>query len=129
LISSGRAEGGAGFLDASADGSDAFFLTDGSLVSFDPAFFDVYDARVGGGSPDGEPTIPCFGDACQPLPPEPEDPGTGTRRQKPSGNLTALASKALHCKKGEVKKRGKCVKKKTRHPKPKKTNHKTGGHK
>jgi hypothetical protein len=130
LISSGRAEGGAGFLDASADGSDAFFLTDGSLVSSDPAERDVYDARVNGGSAGLAPAIPCFGDACQALPPEPEDPGTGTRRSKPSGNLTALASKALHCKKGQVKKLGKCVKKKTRHPKSKKTDHKkSGGHK
>ena len=36
LISSGRAEGGATFVDASADGSDAFFLTDASLVPADP---------------------------------------------------------------------------------------------
>jgi hypothetical protein len=117
LISSGRAEGGASFLDASEDGSDAFFLTDGSLVAADPAGFDVYDARAGGGSPELASAIPCFGDACQPLPPEPADPGTGTRRQKPSGNLSALSVKALHCKKGEVKKRGKCVKRKTRHKK------------
>ena len=31
--------------------------------------------------------IPCFGDACQPLPPEPEDPTPGTLRSKASGNL------------------------------------------
>ncbi len=130
LISSGRAEGGASFLDASADGSDAFFLTDGSLVPADPAERDVYDARVGGGSPGADPAIPCFGDACQALPPAPEDPATGTRRSKPSGNLTTLVTKALHCKKGQVKKLGKCVKKKTRHKKPKKTaKNKTGGHK
>jgi hypothetical protein len=117
LISSGRAEGGASFLDASEDGSDAFFLTDGSLVASDPADFDVYDARVGGGSVGLAPAIPCFGDACQPLPPEPEDPTPGTRRQKPSGNPPPLLVKALHCKKGQVKKRGKCVKKKTRQKK------------
>ena len=86
LISSGRAEGGATFLDASDDGSDAFFLTDGSLVPSDPAPIDVYDARVGGGFPSPRP-IPCFGDACQPLPPEPEDPTPGTLRSQPSGNL------------------------------------------
>jgi hypothetical protein len=117
LISSGRAEGGASFLDASASGDDAFFLTDGSLVASDPAGRDVYDARVGGGSADAGPAIPCFGDACQALPPEPLDPATGTRRSKPSGNLAPLSTKALHCKKGEVKKRGKCVKRKTRHKK------------
>ena len=36
LISSGRAAGGATFVDASADGSDVFFLTDGSLVGSRP---------------------------------------------------------------------------------------------
>jgi hypothetical protein len=117
LISSGRAEGGASFLDASASGADAFFLTDGSLVPGDTGVTDVYDARIGGGSPGTDPAIPCFGDACQALPPQPADPATGTRRQKPSGNLSALVVKALHCKKGEVKKRGKCVKKKTHHKK------------
>jgi hypothetical protein len=72
LISSGRAEGGASFLDASADASDAFFLTDGSLVPGDTGVTDVYDARVGGGAPGTGPAIACFGDACQPLPPEPD---------------------------------------------------------
>lgn len=86
LISSGRAEGGASFLDASADGSDAFFLTDGSLVPSDPGSFDVYDARVGGGFPVPPTPIPCLGDACQPLPPEPEDPTPGTLRSRPEGN-------------------------------------------
>jgi len=117
LISSGRAEGGASFLDASADGSDAFFLTDGSLVPSDPGVVDVYDARVNGGYPTADPAIPCFGDACQPLPPEPEDPATGTRRAKASGNQAPVTAKALTCKKGQVKKLGKCVKKKTHHKK------------
>jgi hypothetical protein len=130
LISSGRAEGGASFLDASADGSDAFFLTDGSLVSSDTGVVDVYDARVDGGFPESTPVIPCFGDACQPLPPEPGNPAPGTLRSKASGNETPLSSKSLHCKKGEVKKQGRCVKKKTRHKKPGKAQHKKpGGHK
>ena len=57
--------------------------------------------------------IPCFGDACQPLPPEPEDPTPGTLRSKKSGNLPPPApKKPLKCKKGQVKRFGKCVKKK-----------------
>ena len=121
LISSGRAEGGAAFLDASADGSDVFFLTDGSLVPSDTGAFDLYDARVGGGSPASGAAIPCFGDACQPLPPEPQYPKLSTERSKPSGNEVPIQAKALHCKKGFVKKRGKCVKRKhRRHHKPKK---------
>lgn len=78
LISSGKGPDGAEFVDASADGADAYFLTDESLVSEDPGSTDLYDARIGGGFPEPPPPIPCFGDACQPLPPEPEDPTPGT---------------------------------------------------
>lgn len=78
LISSGRAEGGASFVDASANGDDVFFLTDGSLVGTDPGSVDLYDARVGGGFPEPLVPIPCFGDSCQNLPPEPVDPGLST---------------------------------------------------
>lgn len=77
-ISSGRATGGASFVDASADGADAFFLTDGSLVGADPGAVDLYDARIGGGFPVASPPIACQGDACQVLPPEPVDPGLNT---------------------------------------------------
>jgi hypothetical protein len=112
LISSGRAQGGAQVLDASAEGTDVFFLTDGSLVASDPGADDVYDARENGGYPAPESPVPCFGDACQPLPPEPEDPTPGTARTRASGNLPTAAPKAaLKCKKGQVKKFGKCVKK------------------
>jgi len=136
-ISSGRAEGGASFLDASAEGSDVFFLTDGSLVPSDAGGFDVYDARVGGGFPTSGPSLPCFGDACQPLPPEPLNPATGTLRSRASGNLEELKTKARHCKKGRFKKNGKCVAKKTRKkqssPKkksqPKKSDHQKAGKK
>jgi hypothetical protein len=112
LISSGRSEGGASFLDASADGSDAFFLTDGSLIQADPGSDDVYDARVGGGFPDPPSVIPCFGDACQPLPPEPEDLTPGTLRPARSNPPVVLPKARVHCKKSQVKKKGKCVKKK-----------------
>lgn len=78
LISSGRSEGGASFVDASADGADVFFLTDGSLVKSDPGAVDLYDAREGGGFPEPVTPIPCEEDACQPLPPPPDDPAPGT---------------------------------------------------
>jgi hypothetical protein len=78
LISSGRGENGASFVDASAEATDVFFLTDESLVPSDPGSTDIYDARIGGGYPEPPNPIPCFGDACQPLPPEPEDPTPGT---------------------------------------------------
>jgi hypothetical protein len=78
LISSGRSEDGARFVDASAGGGDAFFLTDGSLVGRDPGSVDLYDARIGGGFPEPLEPIPCTGDSCQSLPPEPVDPALST---------------------------------------------------
>ena len=83
LISSGRSEGGASFVDASANGGDVFFLTDGSLVAADPGSVDLYDARVGGGFPEPLVPIPCFGDSCQNLPPEPVDPALSTLTSGP----------------------------------------------
>jgi hypothetical protein len=125
LISSGRAEGGASFLDASVDGVDAFFLTDGPLVPSDVGGVDVYDARAGGGFPTSSSAIPCFGDACQPLPPEPANPTLGTLRSKASGNLAPAVTKAHRCKKNQFKKHGKCVKRKSN----KKSNNKKAGQK
>jgi hypothetical protein len=78
LISSGKGEGGATFVDASADGSDAFFLTGRSLIGADPGSIDLYDARVGGGFPEAPNPIACEGDACQVLPAEPEETILGT---------------------------------------------------
>jgi hypothetical protein len=78
LISSGRGSGGARFVDASSTGDDAYMLTNESLVKEDPGSIDVYDAKVGGGFPEGPGHAPCFGDACQSLPNEPEDPTPGT---------------------------------------------------
>ncbi len=74
LISSGHDPVASSFIDASADGADAFFLTGASLITADPGAQDLYDARVGGGFTESPPPIPCEGDACQVLPPEPIDP-------------------------------------------------------
>jgi Tol biopolymer transport system component len=77
LISSGDS-GSATFADASANGADAFFLTGVSLVKSDPGSVDLYDAREGGGFPESPNPIPCEEDACQPLPPPPDDPSPGS---------------------------------------------------
>lgn len=106
LISSGRSEDGARFVDASADGSDVFFTTDGSLVPSDPGSVDLYDARIGGGFPIPTTPIPCNGDACQPLPGEPEDPTPGTLLVRPEGN-PPLRFPGEGSKKGGKKKGGK----------------------
>jgi hypothetical protein len=113
LISSGRSAGGASFIDASADGSGAFFLTEGSLVSSDPGASDLYDARIGGGFPDPIPPIICEGDACQPLPSPPVDPTLTTLLSGP-GNPGVRYPKA-RCPKGKVRRKGRCVLKGKRH--------------
>ena len=77
LISGGRGEGGE-FLDASAEGSDVFFITGDSLVPSDPGSLDAYDARIDGGLPEPQQPIACEGDSCQPLPSPPQDPTAGT---------------------------------------------------
>jgi len=105
LISSGRSLEGASFVDASADGSDAFFLTDGSLVPSDPGSVDLYDAREGGGFPTPPTPVPCIGDACQPLPPAPEDPTPGTLVPNP-GNPVQPKPKKPKKKKHHKKKHG-----------------------
>jgi len=86
LISSGRSPGGASFVDASADGDDVYFLTDGSLVPGDTGLLDLYDARVGGGFPVPPLPIPCLGDACQPVPAAPDDTPPATLLPRAEGN-------------------------------------------
>jgi hypothetical protein len=125
LISDGRSAGGARFIDASADGADAFFLTAGSLVEADPGATDLYDARVGGGFPEPIPPIACEGDSCQPLPSPPVDPTLTTLLTGP-GNPPVRYPKERKCPKGKVKKHGKCVKKGHKHKKGK-TKRKRGG--
>lgn len=109
LISSGRGNGGARFIDASADGDDAFFITDEALVSTDPGSIDLYDARVGGGFPVPPTPIPCIGDACQALPSPPDDPTPGTLT-KNAGNppLRYFKQKKAGCSKGRVMHKGRC---------------------
>ncbi|MET0557266.1 MAG: hypothetical protein ABW065_01150 [Solirubrobacterales bacterium] len=111
LISSGRSPGGASFVDASADGGDVFFLTDGSLVKPDPGAIDLYDAREGGGFPEPLTAIPCEEDACQPLPPPPDDPSPGSLVPS-TGNPPVHFPRAKKAKKHR-RKRG--VGKKRRH--------------
>lgn len=78
LISAGARSNSAIFLDATADGSDVFFLTEDTLVPpLDHGSIDVYDARIGGGLADPAEEV-CAGDACQSFPLPPQDPTPGT---------------------------------------------------
>jgi len=107
LISSGKDETDSEFIDASADGDDVFFATGASLVPWDPAQIDLYDARVGGGfAPPPSPPAECTGEACQPQTPPPAPPTIGSGAVGP-GNPKPPPK----CKKGFVRKKGKCVKK------------------
>ncbi len=67
LLSSGRDPADSWFLDASANGDDAFFVTRERLVGWDvDRAYDLYDVRVGGGLPEPPPAPPaCSGDACR----------------------------------------------------------------
>ncbi len=67
LISSGTNGSESSFLDASANGSDIFFLTFAQLVPQDTDHLaDIYDAREGGGIPGPASSPPaCEGEACR----------------------------------------------------------------
>jgi hypothetical protein len=95
LVSSGRSREPSLFIDASADGTDVFFLTEYSLVPQDPGSYDLYDFRENGGFPVPPTPIPCEADACQSLPAAPEDPTPGTLVPN-SGNPALRFSKRHH---------------------------------
>jgi hypothetical protein len=117
ILSNGALPQGASFADASSDGSDAYFLTESSLLPTDPGSMDLYDARVGGGFPEPAPQIPCEGDACQILPAVPNEPSLATLA-KGAGNPPVSYRK--YCRKGYVKRKGICVKKGAHHRRQKK---------
>jgi hypothetical protein len=130
LISDGRdaGEGGGGeasaveLLGTDASGGNVFFTTADRLTPSDTdTQLDIYDARVGGGF--GEPPMPkpCQGDVCkgagtqavaQPSPATPDFNGPGDEIPKPT-----------RCKKGFVKRHGKCVKKHVKRQKSSRHHH------
>ncbi len=113
-------------LDASANGNDVFIATADQLVPQDrDNRVDVYDARVGGGFPALASAPPCDnGDSCKPPPTSQSGvfgaPASATFSG--AGNLAPGAAAApavkpkarpARCRKGFVKRRGRCVKKPT----------------
>jgi hypothetical protein len=121
LISSGTAEGDAGFLDASPSGDNVFFVTGGKLSVLDEDdAVDVYDARVNGTPAVLKPISECAGEACQPAAGPPNDP-------TPASESFRGPENAIHCPKGKrkVQRNGKsrCV---NRHRKHKKHHQRAG---
>jgi hypothetical protein len=116
LISDGTSVDNSYFVDASANGSDVFFTTRARLVAQDQnGIIDLYAARVGGGFP--EVSLSCVGTACQGVPPAPPIFATpssvtfnGVGNFASPGVTAKPKAKVPKCKRGRVKKRGKCVK-------------------
>jgi hypothetical protein len=109
MVSFGRT-GTDTFLDASADGDDAFFLTSASLVGADRGGLDIYDARSGGGFP-LPPSVPaCDGDTCQPIVLPPFDPSPSTETTEgapnPHPHIVKSAKKKRPRKQGKRRHRG-----------------------
>ena len=124
LISGGHSPADSRFVDASPSGKDVFFTTWDQLVPFDKDdLMDLYDVRVGGGF-EYSAQEPCLGEAClgaASAAPEPQSPGT-------AGFSEAVPKPKAACRKGAVKKRGRCVaKKKKRHHHKRAAKHNRGG--
>jgi len=109
LISTGESSSDSYFLDASATGDDVFLSTRQPLVGADEDdYYDVYDARVGGGFPDPPPPPePCLEEACRGPGSQPGQPGSAGS----AGFVGPADPHPLRCRKGQVKRKGKCVKK------------------
>ena len=108
------------------NGSDVFFFTAQALVRSDTrSDYDLYDARVGGGF--AEPLIPqCEAEGCRPAyPGAPGSSSPASASFEGKGNVHPPAGNgssppAAKCKKGFVKKQGKCVKRRKQKAKAKK---------
>ncbi len=124
LISSGRGAVDSNFLAIDERGENVFFTSRDQLVPTDTdELIDLYDARVKGGFADESelPSNGC-GEGCQPSTSTQPEPPPSTRSTG-SGNFVVKG-----CKKGQVKKKGRCVNKpKQKRHKAMRTSHVRGG--
>lgn len=116
LISSGKGDEEAAFLDASASGDDVFFLSTAKLSVLDEdSVYDIYDARVNGVAAQPPTETECQGEACQSAASPSEDSSPASASFQGAGNV----SEPKHCPKGKrkVRKKGKvrCVARKKQH--------------
>jgi hypothetical protein len=113
LISSGTSPQRSAFLDASESGNDVFFLTSSRLSPQDvDNAQDVYDAHsceepAGCLTEPAPPAPPCTGEACQGHVAAPVEATPESQSFSGPGN-------PVTCRKGQVKKAGKCVKSKAK---------------
>ncbi len=109
LISSGTSQFDSSLLSVSGDGIDAYFFTHDSLAHEDEngPVTKLYDARENGGFFDVPPPALCAAsDECH-------GPGTKAADLPPIRTIAGEPGKpSVRCRKGIVKKHGKCVKKK-----------------
>jgi sugar lactone lactonase YvrE len=132
LISSGVSSEPSYFAQTSSSGGDVFFFTRQSLVGQDEdELIDLYDARENGGIAGQNPpppATPCLGEACHPAQAPVPAAGlpvsqvfSGAENLAPPVELKAVAKpKPKTCRKGYVRKKGRCVKKATHKRKGKK---------
>ena len=124
LISSGTSTADSYFYEASGlnpltgqEGEDVFFATSQHLVGADtgngPA---LYDARVEGGFPEPpSEALGCSGEGCRgESPSAPIASASVTATFTGVGNLTPAKEKLKGCRKGTVKRHGRCVRKRHR---------------
>ena len=127
LISAGSSPHDSGLLSASADGTDAYFFTHDTLAHEDlnGPVTKIYDARVEGGFFDVPPPALCAAsDECHgPGTQAPGPPAIGTIAGTPGNSAPSVA-----CRKGFVKRHGKCVRKRRHGKKRPKRPHSTRSH-
>lgn len=119
LLSSGTSAFPSQLLDASEDGDDVFFTTAQQLVRSDEDdLIDLYDARVGGVE---EPPVdlPCVADECQGTPTPPASFQTPSSSGFQGAGNSSLARP--RCRKGKVRRKGRCVARTTRKGQAKKS--------
>ena len=98
LISTGTSDFDVQFAEASVDGDNIFFYTKSSLVPSDYGLRDIYDARVGGGFPLPPEAPECVGDACQGIPPAPNDPTPASAGFRGAGDPAPRKAQRRRCR-------------------------------
>lgn len=119
LVSTGTASFPSYFYDASPSGNDAFFVTAQKLVPSDTdSGISVYDARVNGGFPEPPPPPICeTEEACHRQQQQPPASSTSGSSHFEGPEEGPNHPRPHRCRKGQVRRHGKCVKRQHHHHK------------